>query len=123
MPVQRGEVYTADLSGSVGHEQTGQRPVVVIQNDVGNQHSETVIVACITSKKLGRGFPTHVSIHLDEGMLSYNSRVLLEQIRSIDKRRIVNRIGHADEVSMRMLDKALAVSLALDEYPKTIQKQ
>ena len=113
MIVKRGEVYTADLSGSVGHEQAGIRPVVVIQNDVGNQYSETVIVACITSKESKRDFPTHVPIRLAEGQLSYNSIALLEQIRTIDKRRIIHPIGCVDKNTMQILDRVLAFSLAL----------
>ncbi|MBR0126732.1 MAG: type II toxin-antitoxin system PemK/MazF family toxin [Firmicutes bacterium] len=118
MTVKRGEVYTADLSGSIGHEQTGNRPVIVIQNDRANQNSETVIVACITSKEQARRFITHVTIRLAEGQFSKFSRVMLEQIRTIDKRRILNRVGQADESSMKVLDSVLAYSLGLtDKIP------
>ena len=113
MTVKRGEVYTVDLSGSVGHEQTGNRPVIVIQNERANQNSETVIVACITSKEQARRFITHVSIRLAEGKFSKFSRVMLEQIRTIDKRRILNRVGQADESSMKVLDSVLSYSLGL----------
>ena len=118
MTVQRGEVYTADLSGSVGHEQTGNRPVIVIQNDKANQNSGTVVVACITSKKQARRFPTHISIRLAEGQLSRFSRVALEQIRTIDKRRILNRVGRADDSTMRVLNHVLSYSLDLTEHGK-----
>ncbi|MBO4219836.1 MAG: type II toxin-antitoxin system PemK/MazF family toxin [Clostridia bacterium] len=115
MTVKRGEVYAVDLSGSVGHEQTGIRPVIVIQNDKANQNSGTVVVACITSKKQARRFPTHVSIRLREGRLSRFSRVALEQIRTIDKRRILNRVGRADDSTMRVLNHVLSYSLDLAE--------
>ena len=118
MTVQRGEVYTADLSGSVGHEQTGNRPVIVIQNDKANQNSGTVVVACITSKKQARRFPTHISIRLAEGQLSRFSRVALEQIRTIDKRRILNRVGRADDSTMRVLNHVLSSRLDLTEHGK-----
>ena len=113
MTVKRGEVYTVDLSGSVGHEQTGNRPVIVIQNDKANQNSGTVVVACITSKKQARRFPTHISIRLREGKLSLFSRVMLEQIRTIDKSRILKWIGQADDSTMRVLNHVLSYSLDL----------
>ena len=113
MTVKRGEVYTADLSGSIGHEQTGIRPVIVIQNDKANQKSGTVVVACITSKKQARRFPTHISIRLREGKLSLFSRVMLEQIRTIDKSRILKWIGRADDSTMRVLNHVLSYSLNL----------
>ena len=116
MTVKRGEVYTADLSGSIGHEQTGTRPVIVIQNDKANQNSGTVVVACITSKKQVRRFPTHISIRLREGKLNRFSRVALEQIRTIDKRRILNRVGRADDSTMRVLNHVLSYSLDLAEH-------
>ena len=115
MTVKRGEVYTADLSGSIGHEQTGIRPVIVIQNDKANQKSGTVVVACITSKKQTRRFPTHISIRLQEGKLSRFSRVALEQIRTIDKRRILNWVGRANDSTMRVLNHVLSYSLDLTE--------
>ena len=115
MTVKRGEVYTTDLSGSIGHEQTGIRPVIVIQNDKANQNSGTVVVACVTSKKQARRFPTHISIRMREGRLSRFSRVALEQIRTIDKRRILNRIGKADDSTMRVLNHVLSYSLDLTE--------
>ena len=118
MTVKRGEVYTADLSGSIGHEQTGTRPVIVIQNDKANQNSGTVVVACITSKEQARRFISHVSIRLKEGHFSRFSRVMLEQILTIDKRRILNRVGQADESSMKVLDSVLSYSLGLtDQLP------
>ena len=115
MTVKRGEVYTADLSGSVGHEQTGNRPVIVIQNDKANQNSGTVVVACITSKEQARRFISHVSIRLKEGHFSRFSRVMLEQIRTIDKSRILKWIGRADDSTMRVLNHVLSYSLDLTE--------
>ena len=93
--------------------------MIVIQNDQGNRHSETVVVACITSKKQARRFPTHISIRLAEGQLSRFSRVALEQIRTIDKRRILNRVGRADDSTMRVLNHVLSYSLDLADQEST----
>jgi Growth inhibitor len=123
MTVKRGEVYTADLSGSVGHEQTGIRPVIVIQNDKAYQNSETVIVACITSKEQARRFFLHISIRLAEGRFSRYSRVMLEQIRTIDKRRILNWVGRVDDSSMKVLNQVLLYSLGLTGEMPTVPEE
>ena len=105
---KRGEVYMADLSPVVGSEQGGLRPVVIIQNDIGNKYSPTVIVSAITSK-LNKGImPTHVVCGL-----SRKSVILLEQVRTLDKRRLVKRIGMLRAEVMEAVDKALKVSLNL----------
>ena len=118
MPIKRGEVYVADLSGSVGSEQTGVRPVVIVQNDIGNQHSPTVIVACITTKAKKTGMPTHIMIRMANGTLSRRSMVMAEQLRTIDRRRLRDLIGTVDDLTQRRIDKAIAVSLAIGEENK-----
>ena len=119
MRIRRGDIYTADLSGGAGHEQTGIRPVIVIQNDVGNRMSGTVIVAAMTSKRTKTWFPTHVTASLGEGSLRCESVIMLEQIRTVDKSRLGTRIGHADRETMDRADRALMVSLGLDTYGGT----
>lgn len=109
--IKRGEIYYADLSPVVGCEQDGVRPVVILQNDVGNRHSPTTIVAAITSKRTKINFPTHVAIQV-EG-LERDSMVLLEQIRTIDKARLLGYIGEADQVTLGKIDKAIQISFGL----------
>ena len=110
---QRGEMYYADLGRGVGSEQEGRRPVVIIQNDVGNKHSPTVIVAAITTKTAGkRKLPTHYEIRAEHG-LKAPSLVLLEQIRTIDKRRLREHMGHLSDTQMAQVDNAIAVSFGL----------
>ena len=111
MNVKRGEVYYADLSSVVGSEQGGYRPVLVVQNDKGNKYSTTVIVAPVSSRMTKNALPTHVFLEL-EG-LSKKSIVLLEQVRTIDKQRLKERMGSLDGNSMVMVDKALSVSFGL----------
>lgn len=108
---KRGELYYADLSPVVGSEQGGVRPVLVIQNDVGNKYSPTIIVAAITSKLSKAKIPTHVELSsLDYG-LPKDSVVLLEQLRTLDKRRLKEKIGVVDPYKMSVIDNALLISL------------
>ena len=120
MPVKRGEVYVADLSGSIGSEQTGTRPVVIVQNDIGNQHSPTVIVACITTKAKKIGMPTHIMVRMSEGSLSRRSMIMAEQLRTIDRKRLRDRIGTVDDLTQKQIDRAISISLALGEENKHI---
>ena len=113
MVVKRGDIFYADLSPVVGSEQGGIRPVLVIQNDVGNKFSPTVIIAAITSQINKAKLPTHLEITADEYGLSKDSVILLEQIRTIDKRRLRERIGHLDEESMEKIGEGLSISLGL----------
>ena len=100
MSVRRGEIYYADLSPVVGSEQGGVRPVLIVQNDVGNKYSPTVIAAAITSQKEKSKLPTHIEINAQNCGLAKNSVVLLEQIRTIDKKRLKERMGMLDEDAM-----------------------
>lgn len=111
--VKRGDIYYADLSPVVGSEQGGTRPVLIVQNDVGNKFSPTVIAAAITSKKLKANLPTHISVNADECGLSKDSVVLLEQIRTIDKTRLKERMGNLPDDDMDRINKALSVSFGL----------
>ena len=113
MPVKRGEIYYADLSPVVGSEQGGIRPVLIVQNDVGNKHSPTVIAAAITSKKEKSQLPTHIPVSARSCGLAKDSVVLLEQVRTLDKRRLKERMGELDSSSMAMVNGALQVSLGL----------
>ena len=113
MLVKRGEIYYADLSPVVGSEQGGIRPVLIVQNDVGNRHSPTVIAAAITSQKDKAKLPTHISVQAATCGLTKDSIVLLEQIRSIDKRRLKDRMGALDPPSMTRVDNALQISFGL----------
>lgn len=112
--VKRGEIFYADLSPVIGSEQGGIRPVIIIQNDIGNRYSPTVIVAAITSQINKAKLPIHVEISSEEYGLNRDSVVLLEQIRTLDKRRLKEKIGHMTESDMKKVDKALAVSLNLN---------
>lgn len=111
--VRRGEIYYADLSPVVGSEQGGVRPVLIVQNDVGNKHSPTVIAAAITSQTGKAKLPTHISIAGGSVGLTKDSIVLLEQVRTIDKRRLREHMGRLDEKQMNQIDTAIAVSLGL----------
>ncbi len=111
--VKRGDIYYADLSPVVGSEQGGLRPVLIIQNDVGNRYSPTVIAAAITSRLGKTRLPTHIDIYADRAGLSKDSVILLEQIRTLDKRRLKEKMGHLDEDVMRRVDTAIAVSFGL----------
>ena len=113
MTVKRGEIYYADLSPVVGSEQGGVRPVLIIQNDVGNRYSPTVIAAAITSQRDKTRLPTHISVDADGCGLAKDSIVLLEQVRTIDKQRLRERMGTLDMGSMDRVDRALSVSFGL----------
>ena len=113
MTVKRGDIYYADLSPVVGSEQGGIRPVLIVQNDVGNKYSPTVIAAAITSQKYKTRLPTHISVNADDCGLAKDSVVLLEQIRTIDKRRLKERMGELDPASMTRINSALEISFGL----------
>ena len=113
MTVKRGDIYYADLSPVVGSEQGGIRPVLIVQNDVGNKFSPTVIAAAITSQQDKTNLPTHIRVDADGCGLSKNSIVLLEQVRTIDKQRLKEKMGSLDTSSMSRIDQALSVSLGL----------
>lgn len=111
--VKRGDVFYADLRPVVGSEQGGIRPVLIIQNDIGNKHSPTVICAAITSKMNKAKLPTHVEIEAGRYQIVRDSVILLEQLRTIDKRRLKDRVCHLDEEVLERVDRALQVSLEL----------
>lgn len=109
--IKRGELYFADLSPVVGSEQGGVRPVIILQNDVGNKYSPTVIVAAITSKQFKAKLPTHIELSAEEYGLSKDSIILLEQIRTIDKQRLKTCIGELNAKKMQEVNNALLISL------------
>ncbi|MDU1412152.1 MAG: type II toxin-antitoxin system PemK/MazF family toxin [Clostridium sp.] len=111
--IKRGDIFYADLSPVVGSEQGGIRPVIIIQNDVGNRYSPTVIVSAITSQINKAKLPTHVEISSEEYGLNKDSVVLLEQVRTLDKRRLKEKIGHMTDEDMLKVNNALRVSLDL----------
>ena len=111
--VKRGDIVYADLSPVVGSEQGGTRPVLIVQNDTGNKHSPTVIAAAITSQTGKARLPTHISLTGSSYGLSKDSVVLLEQIRTIDKRRLREHMGRLDDALMNQVDNAIAVSFGL----------
>jgi mRNA interferase MazF len=113
MTVKRGDIFYADLSPVVGSEQGGVRPVLIVQNDVGNRYSPTVICAAITSQMNKAKLPTHIEVDSKHYFLVKDSVILLEQVRTIDKQRLREKIGHLDEAMMHRVDKALLVSLGL----------
>ena len=114
MNIKRGEIYYADLSPVVGSEQGGIRPVLIIQNDVGNRYSPTVIAAAITSQTGKARLPTHINIAGGSVGLSKDSVILLEQIRTIDKRRLREHMGRLDAAHMSLVDDAIAISFGLN---------
>jgi len=116
MEVKRGYIFFADLSPVIGSEQGGVRPVLIIQNDVGNRYSPTVIVAAITSQIDKAKLPTHVEISAAEYNLERNSVILLEQIRTIDKQRLQKKVTELDEKIMQRVDEALRISVGLIEF-------
>ena len=120
--VRRGEIYYADLSPVVGSEQGGMRPVLIVQNDVGNRYSPTVIAAAITSQQNKARMPTHIEIEAHTYGLSKNSVVLLEQVRTLDKRRLRERMGCLDEKVMQRVDGAIAISLGLRSERDTMME-
>ncbi|QHI71270.1 type II toxin-antitoxin system PemK/MazF family toxin [Aminipila terrae] len=113
MLVKKGDIYFADLSPVIGSEQGGIRPVLVVQNDVGNKYSPTIIVAAVTSQLNKAKLPTHVEIDAKDNGLSKKSVVLLEQLRTIDKKRLKERIGAIDESLLPNVNEALTVSLGI----------
>lgn len=113
MIIQRGDIYYADLRPVVGSEQGGVRPVLIIQNNVGNKHSPTVICAAITSQMHKAKLPTHVELKCKEYALAKDSVVLLEQLRTIDKKRLKDKVCHLDNNILLKIDKALEISLEL----------
>lgn len=116
MTVRRGEIYYADLSPVVGSEQGGMRPVLIVQNDVGNKYSPTVIAAAITSQKDKTRLPTHIELGVTNTGLARDSVVLLEQIRTIDKQRLKEKMGRLDDPSMNEIDRALSISVGLGSH-------
>ena len=114
MVIHRGDIYYADLRPVIWSEQGGVRPVLIIQNDIGNRHSPTVICAAITSKMNKAKLPTHVELEASKYDLMKDSVVLLEQLRTIDKQRLRDKVCHLDEVILSKVNEALRVSLELD---------
>jgi mRNA interferase MazF len=113
--IRRGDVYFADLNPVVGSEQGGQRPVLIVQNNIGNEYSPTVIVAAITSKIDKAKLPTHVEIEASKYGLDKDSVILLEQIRTLDKRRLLTKLAHIEGDLLGKVDEALRISLGLWE--------
>ena len=113
--VKRGDIFYADLSPVIGSEQGGVRPVLVVQNDVGNKYSPTVIAAAITSKINKAKLPTHIEVFADKYGLARDSVILLEQIRTIDKKRLKEKMGHLDDDVMNRVNDAITVSFGLGE--------
>lgn len=113
MNIKRGDIFYADLSPVVGSEQGGIRPVLIVQNDVGNKYSPTVIAAAITSQQFKTKMPTHISVNASVCGLSKDSVVLLEQIRTLDKKRLREKMGNLPETDMNRIDDALSVSIGL----------
>jgi mRNA interferase MazF len=111
--IKRGDIFYADLSPVVGSEQGGVRPVLVVQNDVGNKYSPTVIVAAITSQIDKARLPTHVEVTAEKTGLERNSVILLEQVRTIDKQRLTHKIAHLEAEIMERVSAALEISLGL----------
>lgn len=125
MTVHRGEIYYADLSPVVGSEQGGIRPVLIVQNDVGNKYSPTVIAAAITSRLSKNKLPTHIDVCRNETSdlqtfgLAKDSVILLEQIRTLDKKRLKEKMGHLDERLMKQVNDAITISFGLAAPPQT----
>lgn len=128
MTVKRGDIYYADLSPVVGSEQGGLRPVLIIQNDIGNRYSPTVIAAAITSRMGKTKLPTHIEVCKADSVsgeenghgLAKDSVILLEQIRTIDKRRLKEKMGHLDESVMQQVNDAIQISFGLNEQDRSI---
>ena len=114
--IKRGDIFYADLASGVGSEQSGYRPVLIIQNDIGNKYSGTTIIAVITSRVFNKSkLPTHCYIKAQQ-QLERDSIILLEQIRTVDKRRLGNNIGTLDYSTMQQVDKSLAISIELNKF-------
>lgn len=115
MIIKRGDIYYADLSPVIGSEQGGVRPVLIVQNDIGNKYSPTVIAAAITSQINKAKLPTHIEISAQEYGLQKDSVILLEQIRTIDKKRLREKNGHLDDELMEKVNEALSISFGLSD--------
>ena len=115
MTIKRGDIYYVDLSPVVGSEQGGLRPVLIVQNDIGNKHSPTVIAAAITSRLGKAKLPTHIDVYAERFGLVKDSVILLEQIRTIDKTRLREKMGHIDDVLMKKVNNAITISFGLNE--------
>ncbi len=119
--IKRGEIYYADLSPVVGSEQGGVRPILIVQNDTGNKYSTTIIAAAITSKLTKAKLPTHIAINAPDFGLNKDSVILLEQIRTLDKRRLKERIGELSPLTMQKVNAALLISLGFaDDVAKGV---
>ena len=116
LTVKRGDIYYADLSPVVGSEQGGLRPVLIVQNDIGNKYSPTVIAAAITSRLGKAKLPTHIDVYAERFGLVKDSVILLEQIRTIDKTRLREKMGHIDDVLMQKVNNAITISFGLNPY-------
>ncbi|MBN4069296.1 MAG: PemK family transcriptional regulator [Alkaliphilus sp.] len=116
MNAKRGDIFYADLSPVIGSEQGGVRPVLIVQNDIGNRYSPTVIVAAITSQISKAKLPTHVEITAKEYGLPKDSVILLEQIRTIDKKRLEEKVGNIDEAIMERVNEGLCVSFSIVDF-------
>ena len=123
MTIKRGDIYYADLSPVVGSEQGGLRPVLIVQNDVGNRYSPAVIAAAITSQLGKAKLPTHIDVYAEKYGLVKDSVILLEQIRTIDKTRLREKMGHLDDVLMQRVNNAITVSFGLDEGYESMKGQ
>lgn len=122
MDIKRGDIFYADLSPVVGSEQGGIRPVLIVQNDMGNKFSPTVIVAAITSQQTKSKLPTHIILNSKDSGLPKNSVVLLEQIRTLDKKRLKEKTGCMDQFSMNRINRALSVSFGLIQERVRVSK-
>jgi len=120
--VRRGDIYYADLSPVIGSEQGGIRPVLIVQNDVGNKYSPTVIAAAITSRISKSKLPTHIEVYADKYGLARDSVILLEQIRTLDKKRLKEKMGHLDEDVMTLVNDAITVSFGLED-PNAVRQE
>lgn len=118
--IRRGDIYYADLSPVVGSEQGGIRPVLIVQNDTGNRHSPTVIAAAITSRINKTRLPTHIEVDARNYGLARDSIILLEQIRTLDKRRLKERMGHLDQEAMDRVNRAISISFGLELTPRNL---
>ncbi len=117
--IKRGELYYADLSPVVGSEQGGVRPILIVQNDTGNKYSPTIIAAAVTSRINKAKLPTHIELSANEFGLAKDSVILLEQIRTLDKKRLKERIGELSEETMRRVNVALLISLGFGDGVRT----
>ena len=113
--IRRGDIYYADLSPVIGSEQGGIRPVLIVQNDIGNKYSPTVFAAAITSRTGKSKLPTHIEVYADKYGLARDSVILLEQIRTLDKKRLKEKMGHLDEDVMGQVNDAITVSFGLED--------